>query len=233
MSRIPPLPDRDSLPPDEQEMFDNILELPEREKTNPLKVKAYGKQHPKGTSGYPAMRASPAIYAAWRGVAPAFIRGQAAGRFTSTDHDIIDLVLSFDSGHLGLLLQHTFFYVAGGGRIGLIDALRLGNEEELTEEESRLVSFIRQVAAGGVTDESWEWMKARLDGDERGLLEYIFMILYLVVHVRLMQAYQIPTCTLDEYAEVLDELRKGTWQPMPDVEAYAEYASARSEVMGF
>ncbi len=233
MSRIPKLAERSEISEDELASYDKMIGLGEKDSRTPLRVKAYGKPHPKHTSGYPAMMASPAIYAAWRTVAPAFIRGQAAGRFTSTDHDIVDLVLSFDSGHWGLLPQHTFFFMAGGGRFELIEALRNGREEGLTDEERNLVQFIRQVALGNMTDEAWDWMKKRLKGDERGLFEYVFMILYLQVHVRLMQAYDIPAITPKEYDEVLNELRNGTWQPMPDLDAYAHFTATREKVMGF
>jgi hypothetical protein len=233
MSRIPKLLGRSQISEDELALYDKMVALPVKEPNTALRVKGYGKPHPKSTSGYPAMMASPPLYAAWRTLAPTFIRGQAAGRFSSTDHDIVDLVLSFDSGHWGLLPQHTFFFIAGGGRFELIEALRDGHEEALTEDERKLVQFIRQVAAGTVTDESWDWMKKRLKGNERGLLEFVFMVLYLQVHVRLMQAYEIPAITPQEYDEVLDQLRNGTWQPMPDLDAYAQFTATRDKVMGW
>lgn len=233
MSRLPKLPDRSEIEEDELDLYEKMLDLQAKEKATPLRVKAYGKPHPKHTSGYPAMKISPSIYGAWRTLAPAFIRGQAAGRFSSTDHDIVDLVLCFDSGNWGLLPQHTMFYIAAGGRFELIEGLRDGREDLLTDEERHLVQFIRQVAAGQVTDESWEWMKKRLGGNERALFEYVFMIVYLQVHVRLMQVYQIPAISSDEYTEFLDQLRAGTWQPMPDLQAYAEFTSRRDRVMGW
>src|SRR4051812_5836789 len=101
MSRVPKLVARGDVPEDELEFYDKMVALPGAEEETPFRVKAYGRPHPKGTSGYPAMTASPAIYAAWRKLAPTFIRGQAAGRFSSLDHDIVDLVLSFDSGNWG------------------------------------------------------------------------------------------------------------------------------------
>jgi hypothetical protein len=109
----------------------------------------------------------------------------------------------------------------------LIEALRDRHEEDLTEDERNLVQFIRQVVDGSVTDNSFEWMTRRLNGNERGLVEYVFMILYLLVHVRLMQIFDIPGITPEEFDELLDAFRGGTWQPLPDLDAYAKYTSTR------
>jgi hypothetical protein len=137
------------------------------------------------------------------------------GRYTAADHEFIDLVLSFDSGHWGLLANHTPFAVASGIPVSTVRALRDGRLGDLSDDDRQVVAFVRAVRDGTVDDAMWQSMVARL-GTERGVVELAFMVLTLLTHVRLNQLFDEVEITPGEFEELLILLEQGRY-PLPEV----------------
>lgn len=172
--------------------------------------------HPRATTRleYEALLNSPSIAAAFTRLGMAILRsGGVAGSWSHADHEFIDISLSYELGYYGMLAYHTPHAIAAGVRIEAIEALHDGREELLTDDERQQLMFIRDVISGTLSPESWKEMAARL-GSTRGVVEYVFFILYLQVHVRLHQALEIPGISREEQAALLRDLRAGAF-PVP------------------
>jgi hypothetical protein len=137
------------------------------------------------------------------------------GGFLPYDHEIVDLVLSFDSGHWGLVANHVPYAVASGVSVETIELLRDGREAELPASDRQLVDFTRAVRDGQVTDALWDGMVDRF-GTERGVVEYVFQIVLLVMHLLLIQAFDDVQITREELDDMLKLLRRGEF-PLPEV----------------
>ena len=110
-----------------------------------------------------------------------------------------------------MLGSHLHDAVAVGVRVEAIEALRAGREEELTDDERELTEYIRQVRDGRVTDESFAAMERRLG--RRGVVEYTGFIMFLVLTIRLIEAFTGATGPTDEQIdEWIREYKEGTRQ---------------------
>jgi hypothetical protein len=146
---------------------------------------------------------------------PAMLQQGKPGSFTAADHEFIDLVLSFDAGHWGLLANHVPFAVASGIPTSTIRALRDGREDQLSAADRQVVAFIRATRDGTITNEMWSAMVKRI-GSERGVVELMYFTLHLLMHVRLIQAFDEVQITPHELEDLLGKLEKGQY-PLPAV----------------
>lgn len=214
--RAPAPPERDQLEPFELEAFDRMSE---RHARGPRR--GWGGRHPKTAGGFGGLMASPPLAAALLGMGDAVMQYEALeGRYSGAHHQLIDLVLSFDAGHWGLLAGHTPMAVVEGIGLDTIEALRDGREDLLDDDLRFQVDFIRATRGGELTDELWARMAEEI-GSERGVVEHVFMILLLNTHVRLMQAFDEIQITPGEYEDLLGRIRDGSWE-MPDTAAMKE-----------
>jgi hypothetical protein len=213
MPRPPRIPDRDELPEDERESYDAILGAARI----PLEVTRDGKKlfdwdHTQlFLDYYGRMLVSPKAARAIRMVGGAARKVEysgASGSFSPADHELIDLVLCFDSGYWALLRIHTPSAVIAGVSVDAIEALRDGRADELDDDTRFVVRFIREVAAGTLTDESWDRMENRL-GTERGVVDFAILICILQLHMRMHQVLKVPAIPAGEYDAMLSELREG------------------------
>ena len=138
--------------------------------------------------------------------------------YSHHDREIVDQVLSYDFGYYGVLPLHTPDAVACGVRLEAIEAIRDGREEDLTDEERLLVTYVREVVGGGVTDETYEAIECRVG--KRGAAEYTMFIAYLSTVIRLFQAFGMPSPTKEEIDTLIDGLRDGS-VPVPSYEEAA------------
>ena len=90
---------------------------------------------------------------------------------------------------------------APGVRLEAIEALRYGREEELTEDEALLASFIRKVMSGTMDPDTWGRMEGRIG--ERGAVDYASFILFLFTTMRNIQ---IITAGKEPSDEEVDQL---------------------------
>jgi len=213
MPRPPRIPARDELPEDEREAYDAIVKAGKL----PLEVVRNGRKvfdwdHSQlFMDYYGRMLVSPNAARAIRMVGGAARKVEysgAPGSFSPSDHELIDLVLCFDAGYWALLRIHTPSAVIAGVSVDTIEALRDGREEELDDDTAFVVRFVREVAAGTLTDESWDRMESRL-GTERGVVDFAILICILQLHLRMHALFKVAPIPREEYAAMLDELRKG------------------------
>jgi hypothetical protein len=134
-------------------------------------------------------------------------RGDHEGTYSHADREFVDQVLAVDNGWNGFMVMHTYDGVSAGVRIEAIEALRAGREEDLTEDERLLATFIRQVLSGGVTDQIWDAMERRIG--HRGAIEYAMFIMFLHLIMRLFQAFGSPDVPAAEIDELVRKIRAG------------------------
>jgi hypothetical protein len=133
-------------------------------------------------------------------------------------HEWIDLVLSVATGVYVMQEEHTPNAVASGIRIEAVEALCAGRDEDLTNDELEIVTFIRRCIDGDMTDDSWKSMRRRI-GSERGVVEYVWFIMDLLIHFRLCQIFDAPGMSEAEHRDLIGSLRAGTYE-LPDLDAY-------------
>jgi hypothetical protein len=213
--RIPGRPVRDDLPEDQVEAWDQFSE-----RLRGIQVSKFdNKYRHRIAAGYFGLMETPALsQVLLRGGRLTMAHQGKAGSFTAYDHEMIDLVLSFDAGHWGLVANHVAFAIASGISPETVEALRDGRESELADDDQKLVAFIRGVRDGHVSDENYDYMISRL-GSRRGVAQLAFFVLNLLTHVRLIQFFNEPQITAEELEDVLTQLREGTW-PLPPIENY-------------
>lgn len=139
--------------------------------------------------------------------------GDRPGSYSHADRELVDQVLSVDFQTNVVLGIHTPDALAAGVRAEAIEALRTGHEERLTDDERFLATYIRAVAGGGMTDELYAAMERRLG--PRGTVEYTIFIGFLVMTIRLWQAFGMEDMTDEQHDALLAELRDGT-REIPD-----------------
>jgi hypothetical protein len=134
-------------------------------------------------------------------------RGESEGSYSHADRELVDHVLMSDWNANQFRAIHVADALEAGVRLEAIEALMDGREEELTDDERLLASFIRQVVAGAVDDGTYERMEQRLG--KRGTIEYTIFILYLQLTIRLAQALGLPEPSEDEIRRLVAEFRDG------------------------
>jgi hypothetical protein len=219
------MPQRDSVAVDELRDYDlvakKVLEFPTPDAPNDYVPQV----HPKSAVSpyFAAMLASPPLAANLQRLGAAIARqANKEGTWTHAEHEFIDQAVSYELGYLGLLGHHTPMAVTSGIPIETIEALRDGREQDLTEDERLQLRFIRDTMSGELTDESWRAMEARF-GSERGTVEYVFFILFLVFHLRFLQVLGIPAITAEEHDKLIEALKAGDWK-LPQYHLRPDYA---------
>lgn len=214
MSRPPIKPKRGAVREDELAEFDWLVSTI---KPLPPYFERLVSRFPSLTmNGYwEAQAVSPPIATQLRRMGQTIMRiGNREGTWSSTDHEFVDLVLTFELGTFGLMPNHALQAVAEGVRVEAIEALRHGREEDLTADEAFLLTFIRAVIAGQLTDVLWSRMEHRL-GSPRGVYEYVYLILHLWLSMRMHQALGNSEISQSDFDDVLRDLREGTAELPP------------------
>jgi len=145
----------------------------------------------------------------------AFVRkaGDRPDTYSHKEREFVDQVLSADWKTNVVQKTHIPDALATGVRMEAIEALRYGQEEDLTEDEKQLATFIRQVVSGTVTDESWAGMEKRVG--TRGTVEYTAFVLWLQWIMRMMQALKVEDPSEDEIDKLVADLKAGS-SAVPD-----------------
>ena len=94
-----------------------------------------------------------------------------------------------------------------------IAAVLRHHEDQLTPDERDLATYIRLVARGQVSNEWYEKMEVRFG--RRGCIEFTAFIAYLMLVIRLQQAFGVPEPSHDEIDALVDGYLAGT-APVPD-----------------
>jgi len=202
MPRPPLPPDRDELPESDRPAYDQIVER------NTLK---FGGTLP---PYHAALLNSPPFGAALNELGRLARRaGERAGSFSHAEREFVDQVLSLDWGTNVVQRLHLPDALAVGVRPEAIAALRGRREQELTADERELAGYIRAVANGTVTDAAYAAIEQRLG--RRGAVEYTIFIAFLMMTIRLFQAFGLPDPSDEEIDALLHELRTGA-RELPD-----------------
>jgi hypothetical protein len=201
MPRPPAPPSRDHFPAEEHDAYDMVVER---------SAGKFGALTPY----HAAILNSPPFAAALNHLGRlARTAGEREGTYSHADREFVDQVLSAD-WHTNVVLNlHIPDAVAVGVRLPAIEALRSGQEEQLTEDEQLLAGYIRAVVNGTVTDESYAAIENRLG--TRGAVEYTIFIGFLNMTIRLFQAFGMPDPSDQEIASLVAELRDGL-RALPD-----------------
>lgn len=199
MRRPPIPPERDQIPDDELDKFDLVM----------ARQESLWRDAPRNSDAYfGALLNSPTIAAAFATLGRTMREGQVRGTYSDADRELVDMVLSVDFGYRSILALHIPDAIAVGVRLDAIEALWVGDEGRLTDEETFLVRYIRAVAGGTVDDGKFTRL-VELRG-LRGAVEYSAFIAFLIMTMRLWQALGVPQPTHNEIDELLRSYRDGT-----------------------
>lgn len=211
-TRFPAIPAREDVAEEERTAWDDFKARFEKVRMDKYKLEY---RH-RIAGGFFGLWCSPRLAAQMTAAGkPVMLQQGKPGSFTAADHEFIDLVLSFDAGHWGLLANHVPFAVASGIPTSTIRALRDGRESELSAEDQRVVAFIRGVRDGTVDDALWTAMVERL-GSERGVVELAYFTMHLLMHVRMIQLFDEVQIRPDELEDLLGKLERGEY-PLPPI----------------
>ena len=139
-----------------------------------------------------------------------FVRTAAdrGGSYSHADREFVDQVLAADWRTNVVQGHHVPDAVSTGVRIEAIEALRAGRDENLTDDERLLATFIRATVAGEVDDDLFARMRQRLGS--RGLIEYAGFILWLQWIIRMMQVLGCHDPDDDEVAALIEGIKDGS-----------------------
>jgi hypothetical protein len=220
------MPQRSEIAPEELEDYDWVVNRIENPNPYNRHVQdVWPKTIPALRSFWYTMLVSPPISANCGKLARAvnkFVPGseRKGGWWKPIDHELFDVVLGFEEPQRPNTF-HAIQYMAEGGRVEALEALYHGREQDLTEEERNVVTFHRHIIHGTMTDESWDWMEKRV-GSERGLVEFVFLINYIMMCHRLTQAINswklVPGVhTREDFGEMLQAYRAGKIKLPPPI----------------
>jgi hypothetical protein len=128
--------------------------------------------------------------------------------YSHADREFVDQVLAADWRTNVVQGHHVPDAVSTGVRIEAIEALRAGRDEDLTDDERLLATFIRATVAGEVDDDLFARMRQRLGS--RGLIEYAGFILWLQWIIRMMQVLGCHDPDDDEVAALIEGIKDGS-----------------------
>jgi hypothetical protein len=199
MSRPPTPPDRSEIELHEAEDYDNIIGRFARRMVN-------GKIDP--GPYFSVLLNSPTLAAPLVSLSRRVRhRGEFSGSYSHADREFVDHVLMTDWSANAFRSIHVADALEAGVRIEAIEALMDGREENLTDDERLLATYIRQVVSGAVTDDTYERMEQRMG--KRGTVDYTIFIMVLTLTIRLAQAFGIPAPSDAEVRDLVQEFRDG------------------------
>jgi hypothetical protein len=212
MTRLPQRPERDEIDPEELEAYDAVAQrFASMRRDRPDEVHSASDAGPY----FGALLNSPPLARILTQFGT-YVRqaGERPGTYSHADREFVDQVFSADWRTGVVQRTHVPDGIAAGVRVEAIEALRSGNEEALTEDETFLASYIRAVANGGMTDDLYERMVTRLG--RRGAVEYTIFIAFLQLTMRLHMAFGTPEMSDDEVESMLTEFKTGE-RELPDI----------------
>jgi hypothetical protein len=218
-ARPPVQPPREAFAPEEQADYDRVVARYYTGRPGEAPpMNAAGAQHGDLGDYFGALMQSPPLCAIATRMGT-FVRtaGDRDGTYSHYDREFVDQVLSADWKTNVVLKRHIPDALSTGVRIEAIEAFRYGREEELTDDERLLATFIRQTVNGTVDDATYDAMDARLG--TRGLVEYAAFILWLQWIMRMMQALGVANPPDEEIDALIRGYRDGSLE-LPDWRAY-------------
>jgi hypothetical protein len=206
-----PQPKRSEIAQEELAAYDTVVERFKRlrrDRTDEIRWEGDAGEY------FGTLLNSPPFAEAWNRIGT-LVRtaGERSNTYSHADREFVDQVLCADWKTNVVQVTHLPDAVAVGVRLEAIEALRSGREKELIEDERFLASYIRQVASGQVTDESFAALERRIG--RRGAVEYTCFIGFLMMTIRLHQAFGHPDPSDGEVDATLRALKEGA-RTVPD-----------------
>ncbi len=196
--RLPPMPARDDVREDELDRYDAVVERQER---------LWKDAHADSNVYFGALLNSPVAASGLVDMGRIVREGELRGSYTDAQRELVDMVFSHDFGYNAILKLHLPDAISVGVRLEAIEAIRSGDERELTEEEALIAAYARMVATGTVTDEAFEALEEIMG--RRGLVDFTVFCGFLLNTFRLWQALGVPDTPDEEIEEMLDGYRAG------------------------
>jgi alkylhydroperoxidase family enzyme len=142
--------------------------------------------------------------------------GDRDDTYSHVDRELVDQVLAPYFGSNVVMRTHVPDALSTGVRLEAIEALRAGRDEDLTDDERLLATYVRQVVDGRVEDATFDAVERRLG--KRGAVEYTIFIAFLQLIMRLYQAFGLENPSDEEIDELVRKFRDGELEP-PDYRA--------------
>jgi hypothetical protein len=209
MLRPPDLPQRESIPEEERDDYDFVVE----------RIRKLGSGRTVDRNPYvrAVLNSPPFAASLWVFSGRMLAAGERDNSYTHKDREHINVVLAFDAGHYEMTLFHLEYAVTREGlRYEMVKALWEGRDDDLLPDERQLVDYIRTYVNGTVTDEMWSGIVERFG--LRGAVEYTLAIGYHLMVIRGMQAFGTPAGTREEMQERLERLGSGDAENEPHVD---------------
>jgi alkylhydroperoxidase family enzyme len=172
---MPPTPDRDTLPPEDQAFFDAVAER-ELRKSGSL------------GSYFGGLLNAPSVAASISQFGHVIRSGASADYFTNAERELIDMVLSVEMDQAAVFAIHLPDAIGYGVRPEAVKAICDHDLDALTADERLLVEYILAVWNGSVTEEAFEGLTARF-GSSRRAVAYTVACGFLIMTFRLMSAF--------------------------------------------
>jgi hypothetical protein len=205
MPRPPTQPDRDTLDELEQRAYDVVVRRFQRARSD--RPEDVASKTDAGGWG-PVLNAP--IPAAWQNELAKYFRtrGEVDGSYSHADRELATIVGGFEFDAAELFMVNISDAPAVGVRIEAIRAIWEGRDDALTDDERLLVTFVREVSHGTLSDEIYDAMERRLGA--RGLVELTMFVNFEVSIIRTAQALHTYERRAPEQVDhELDELLKG------------------------
>jgi hypothetical protein len=131
--------------------------------------------------------------------------------YTHEDHLLVVHALGVDAEFIDE--HHIVDALALGVRAEALEALLHGREEELGEEERRIVDFARRVVRDAMTDEVWDAVR-NLRGD-RGAIDLSIVAGFVWMTMSWQRAWGVEGASPQQIEDMLRRHRDGTLE-LPD-----------------
>jgi hypothetical protein len=214
--RLPTVPDRSSMEPQELRAYDILAEDIKSRIADKSRLIIGGL--PESVGFRSALIVAPKVGAAIMadgGLRDALWEYKAKpGHFTHLDHETTTQVLLLDSGYLNFNFVHTPRALAAGVKMETIEALRDHRDDLIHPDDWQRVEFVRAVRDGKMTDDIWYRMKSKL-GTDRGVVEFVHVVLHLEHVHKFDWACGDAEMSRADYDKMLSDIKSGVHKLPP------------------
>jgi hypothetical protein len=135
-------------------------------------------------------------------------RGNYDGTYTHKDREFVDQIMMEDFDTNAFRVLHTKDALSSGVRVEAIEAIRAGREDEvLDDEEKLLAAFIRGVMNRNLDDATWDGVEDKMG--KRGAIEYTIFVAFLQLILALYSAFGLADDTPEDVQGVIDRFKAG------------------------
>lgn len=133
--------------------------------------------------------------------------GERTNTYTHRQRELVDQALSAVVKDNHVYPLHVGDAIAAGVAPGTIAAIRGDRWDELDPEDRLLVTYVKEVVTGTVSDATFDAVEQLMG--TRGVIEYTVLITVLYMTMRQMQAFKVPQPTDEEVDALVEQYRQG------------------------